>query len=119
MDAIWSPDVRLMLRTSEIVWSRSPDAGIKFLAGRFAGATAANKPGTPRRARISRKTIAQGVPGVSAALWSLACAMCTSLARKARGCGQHPALPAPSRWRATMTMHHSGKSCRENVDVCP
>jgi hypothetical protein len=49
-------------RTSEIVWSRPPDAEVKRIARRFAGATVANKPGTPRRARISRKTIAQGVP---------------------------------------------------------
>ena len=32
-------------------------------------ATVANKPGTPGRARISRKTIVQGMPDVSADLW--------------------------------------------------
>ena len=37
-------------------------------------ATVANKPGTPRRPRISRQPIAQGTPVVSAALWFLACA---------------------------------------------
>src|SRR5262249_44513789 len=37
------------LRTSEIVLSRSPDAGIKLLAGCIAGATVARKPGAPRR----------------------------------------------------------------------
>jgi hypothetical protein len=37
-------------------------------------ATVANRPGTPRRTRISRKTIAQGVPVVPAALLMLACA---------------------------------------------
>ena len=45
------------------------------------------------------KTIAQGMPGVSAALSLLACAKCTFFARKARGCGQHPAFPAPSCFR--------------------
>ena len=39
----------------EIVWSRSPDAGIKR-AGDLQ-ATEANKPGTPRRSRISRKPL--------------------------------------------------------------
>jgi len=42
-------------------------------------ATAANKPGTPRRSRISRKTIAQGTPVVPAALSLLACVKCTFL----------------------------------------
>jgi hypothetical protein len=40
----------------EIVWSRSPDAGIKS-CGTFRRATAANKPGTPRRSRISRNPL--------------------------------------------------------------
>ena len=55
-------DDGLPRRTSEIVWSRPPDAEVKRIARCFVGATVANKPGTPRRARISRKTIAQGVP---------------------------------------------------------
>ena len=99
----WTPWLR---KTSaggadgEIVWSRSPDAGIKS-CGTFRRATVARKPGAPRRARISRKTIAQGVPAVPAALTLLACAKCISFARKARGCGQHPAFPAPSRLRVT------------------
>jgi hypothetical protein len=59
-------------------------------------ATAAKEQGTPRRVRISRHTIAQGTPVVPAALLMLACAKCTFLARKARGCGQHPVFPAPS-----------------------
>src|ERR1700704_673958 len=60
----------------EIVRSRSPDAGIKF-ADDDPQATAARKPGTPRRPRISRNTIARGMPVVPAALLLLACAKCT------------------------------------------
>src|SRR5262245_34206603 len=45
----------------EIVWSWSPEAGIKF-CGTYRRTTVANKPGAPRRARISRNTIAQGMP---------------------------------------------------------
>jgi len=41
------------------------------------------------------KTIAQGMSVVPAALLLLACAKCTFFARKARGCGLHPAFPAP------------------------
>jgi hypothetical protein len=40
----------------EIVWSRSSDAGIKS-CGTFRRTTAANKPGTPRRSRISRNPL--------------------------------------------------------------
>jgi len=48
----------------EIVWSRSPDAGIEPAGGDLQAAVA-NKPGTPGRSRISRNTIAQGRPGRS------------------------------------------------------
>jgi hypothetical protein len=65
----------------------------------IARATVARTPGAPRRPRISRNTIAQGVPAVPAALCYLRARKCISFARKARGCGQHPALPAPSRYR--------------------
>ena len=46
-------------RSSRVVlsprrWGQAP--------GQEPGATGANKPGTPRRARSSRRTIAQGVP---------------------------------------------------------
>ena len=57
----------------EIVRSRSPDAGIKPLAGFLARSDGGQKPGAPRRPRISRQPIAQGTPVVSAALWFLAC----------------------------------------------
>jgi hypothetical protein len=41
----------------EVVWSYPPDAGDK-LCETFREATVATKPGSPRRACISRKTIA-------------------------------------------------------------
>jgi hypothetical protein len=63
---------------------------------RFAGRRGLTSP-VPRGERaISRNTIAQGMPVVPAALSLLACAKCTFFARKSRGCGQHPAFPAPS-----------------------
>jgi len=47
----------------EIVWSWRPDAGAKSaMMLRITLVTVANKPGTPGRPRISRKTIAQGRP---------------------------------------------------------
>jgi hypothetical protein len=41
-------------------------------------ATVARKPGTPRRSRISRKTIAQGMPDCLGCPVLLACAKCIS-----------------------------------------
>jgi len=41
-------------------------------------------------------TIAQGMPDDLAALLLLACVKCVFHARKAHGCGLHPAFPAPS-----------------------
>jgi hypothetical protein len=59
--------------------------------------TVATKQRSPRRARISRKTIAWGMPDV------IRCLRCEyscpySLPQRARGCGciGHPAFPAPS-----------------------
>jgi hypothetical protein len=54
----WTSDAD---RDGEIAWSWRPDAGVKP-ARDEREATEAIKPGTPGRARISRKTIAQGMP---------------------------------------------------------
>ena len=69
-------------------------------------ATVAKKPGTPGRARISRKTIAQGmsvcfdVPVVTNA-----CAFyqCT----RGCGCARHPAFPTPSSFRKARGFKHN------------
>jgi len=57
----------------EVVRSRSPDAVDQALRDERK-ATVARQARTPRRSRISRKAIAQGVPVVPAALSLLACA---------------------------------------------
>jgi len=45
---------------------------------------------------ISRKPLRGECRLIRLNLSLLACAMCILFARKARGCGQHPAFPAPS-----------------------
>ena len=78
----------------EVAWSRCPDAGIK-LAVDEPPTTEANKPGTPGRSRISRDTIAQGMPdcfGVPVVTCLRAFFHCT----QGCGCDKHPAFPAPS-----------------------
>jgi hypothetical protein len=78
----------------KIVWSRSPDAGIKRVDF-FSRATVAIKPGHRGERVISRKTIAQGRPecfGVPVFARVL-----SALISRTRGCGcdVHPAFPAP------------------------
>jgi hypothetical protein len=88
-----SDDCRPM-RTSEIVWSRLPTLR-SSAARRIAGATVANKPGTPRRARISREPSRRECRHVRRTCDDLrACFLpfCT----QGNGCVRHPAFPAPS-----------------------
>ena len=78
----------------EVVWSWRPWAGVKF-ANDDLQMTVTKKSWTPRRARSSVNTIAQGVPdrfGEPVVTYS-----CATLHRT-RGCGcvGHPAFPAPS-----------------------
>ena len=82
----------------QAVWFWLPDAGVKF-AGCFPQAMVAKRPGTPGRARSSRKAIAQGVPDVSALpddLWAFFFS-----AHKNAGAVERPAFPAPSLSRGT------------------
>jgi len=39
-------------------------------------------------------------------------------ARRARGCGQHPAFPAPSGFLEGRLTQHPGGTCRGNAEVC-
>jgi hypothetical protein len=72
MDAVRIARRAMLTADGEIAWSWRPDAGVKPAADsdvdptgptrRERQVTEANKPGTPGRARISRKTIARGMP---------------------------------------------------------
>jgi len=87
-------DERSHRRTAKSCGPGAPTLALSSRGSNSAGVTVANKPGTPGRSRISRKTIAQGRPGDLGntcgdypVLLSL---------HRGRGCGQHPAFPAPS-----------------------
>jgi hypothetical protein len=60
MDAVVPQDVRCVAY-GQAVWFWLPDAGVNPRV-ESPGGMVAKKPGTPGRARSSRKTIAQGVP---------------------------------------------------------
>jgi hypothetical protein len=99
----------------EIVRSRSPDAEIKFRRALLAGTTVANKPGTPGRTRISRNTIAQGMPdcfGVPV----VTCLRAFFIARKAAGAIEHRHSLRPP-VRGTLNGQNPDISCRGNADV--
>jgi hypothetical protein len=103
----------------EGVWSRSPDAGINPWA-QSPGGRWQESPAHRGEHVISRKAIAQGMPVVSADLSLLACAKCIFFARKARGCGLHPAFPVPSYLPRDETDVSPGrKTCRGNVESHP
>ncbi len=77
----WTSWCRRRAASRRTVKSCGPDSPMlgSSLARTFGGATGANKPAPRGEHEAAVKTIAQGVPVVSAALWFLACAMCTLL----------------------------------------
>src|SRR3954451_12104738 len=74
---------------------------------------------SPGRPRISRKTIAQGRPGVLRWTCMLVCAPFCANCTRDRGCSAHPVFPAPSDFEEGQTMQASGISCREKADAYP
>src|SRR5581483_6658119 len=78
----------------QVVWSWSPDAGIKSV-NEFHRRRRLTSPVLRREREVSRKAIAQGVPDVSAYL-TILCALLPFSAHKACGCVERPAFPAPS-----------------------
>src|ERR1700730_1724010 len=84
----------------EIVWSWRPDAGAKFLRSKLLRGDGGKRARSPGRSRISRKTIAWGMPDVSGAS-AVNTRVHTKTTKRTRGCGciGHPAFPAPSDFR--------------------
>src|SRR5437879_5169105 len=66
---------------------------------------------------ISRKTIAQGMPGCSDCTCMLVCASTTISCTRDRGCSKHPAFPAPSSLGETV-LQSPGETRRGNAEVC-
>jgi hypothetical protein len=85
----------------EIVWSWRPrDLALKFALMRSThhAGDGGKRDGSPRRARISRKTIAQGRPEcIRLYLWFSRSR--NLFLRGSPGCSGHPAFPAPSVYR--------------------
>jgi hypothetical protein len=82
-----------LIADGEIVWFWRPDAGaqVSQIYPRGDGGKKARSPG---RSRISRNTIAQGMPVVAGEpVVANACAFCCT---RGRGCIGHPAFPVPS-----------------------
>src|SRR5690348_17734226 len=88
--AVVSHETNEHITDGEVVWSWRPWAGAK-LAERSAD-DGDNKAWSPGRARISRNTIAQGMPAAPAEPVVLPRAF---LLHADHGCSPHPAFPAP------------------------
>src|ERR1700724_4044999 len=105
----------------EGVWSWRPDAGAKFLRSKPLRDDGGKRARSPGRARISRKTIAWGMPDVSGAS-AVNTRVHTPTTKRTRGCGciGHPAFPAPSfNFEGDACSNSSANSRRENADACP
>ena len=105
-------------RTSKGVWSRSPDAGIN-LAGRSREATVARKPGTPRRARISRKPLRGECRLFRPNLCCLRAQCAFSLHARLVGAASIRCSPRPLVERVTNDAWLGHFLCRENVATLP
>src|SRR5882757_10723488 len=79
----------------EVVGFRRRDAGVKS-CGTTRKAMVARKPVHQGEHEVSRKTIAQGRPGCLRRTCMLVCAFVCAICTRDRGCGVHPAFPAPS-----------------------
>src|ERR1700730_25905 len=103
----------------EVVWSWRPDAGAKFLRSKLLRSDGGKRARSPGRSRISRKTIAWGMPDVSGAS-AVNTRVHTKTTKRTRGCGciGHPAFPAPSYFRGTKFTQNSDAWCREIAEAC-
>jgi hypothetical protein len=103
-----SLDERRCTRTAK---SCGPDTPTLVLRPRdFPADDGGKRARSPGRSRISRKTIAWGMPGVSGAS-AVNTRVHTPTTMRTRGCGciAHPAFPAPSTSRGTCLLHRSGE----------
>jgi hypothetical protein len=115
------------MRTAKSCGPDAPMAGVKFLrSSRFLGATVTSKPGlTGESTKISRKTIAQGRPGLLPLNLYARVRFCLCLfARETAGAARTRSSLRPS-WDRTapsifwdgMNLQNSGAVCRENAEL--
>jgi hypothetical protein len=71
---------------------------------------------SPGRPRISRKTIAQGRPGVLRWTCMLVCTFLCANRTRDRGCSAHPAFPAPSDFSGREDFLHDPGASRRGVE---
>ena len=79
-------------------------------------AMGARKPGSQGERAISVKTIAQGMPDDLAE--PVVTAACFLFCRRAMGCGQHPAFPAPFHLEEGDVCKARTQMRRESVEIC-
>ena len=100
----------------QAVWSWRPDAGVKFVDD-FHG-DGGYKPVHRGEHGAAVKTIAQGMPDCRLPCGCLRAQSAHSSARKARGCGLHPAFPAPSIAEGDLEAKGRARSRRGDEKPC-
>src|ERR1700726_4560948 len=117
---LWCRETSGANADGEVVWSWRPDAGAEFSRSKLLRSDGGKRARSPGRARISRKTIAWGMPDVSGAS-AVNTRVHTPTTKRTRGCGciGHPAFPAPSASQGgTHLRHSSGVLRRETAKPC-
>jgi hypothetical protein len=111
MDALTAPDERGRA-DGEVVWSWSPDAGIK-LVNDLHGRRWQKSPVHRREHEVSRNTIAQGMPECSGVpvVTLLVCFFHSHTRLRVR---QTPGIPCTLPFREGKTLQKLGHSCRGN-----
>jgi hypothetical protein len=113
VDAGFATDERVILRTAK---SRGPDPptlgsslveNLQGDGGKKARLTGESAKETVKTIRVRECRV------IPENLWSTN--SCVYFCTRGRGCNGHPAFPTPS---GRMEVHGSGKSCRENANVC-
>ena len=95
----------------EAVWSRRPDAGVKFLRSKLLGGDGGKKARSPGRARYKPlKPLRREGRVKPVNLWRL-CSCAFYIRTRGCGCNGHPAFPAPSISRGRKSLHSSGATC--------
>src|SRR5207245_3845698 len=88
----------------EVVWSWHRDAGVKFLRSRLLRDDGGKRARSPGRARYKPlKPLRREGRVISAT--PVVTTLCFLPMHRGRGCGEHPAFPAPSVFRGWFAQH--------------
>src|SRR5580692_12874627 len=113
---LWWRETSALERTAKSCGPGAPTLALSFRGTQFRESDGGKRARSPGRARISRKTIAQGRPDDPPVPVVLPRAF---LLHADRGSGGHPAFPAPSLVRGPNDQSKLAQACGEIAKLCP